>query len=70
MLEDFEGRPELRDPALVHDRYPGSEAQRFLDIVGHEHDRLYRFPVNAREFGLQGVPGDRVDRGERLIHQQ
>ena len=70
VFEDVERRAELNDSAPVHDRDHGGEAQRLLDVVGHEHDGFPGRPVDARELGLQRVAGDRVDRGERLVHQQ
>src|SRR6516162_7546693 len=70
MLENLERRAELHDPAAVHDRDSGGEAQRLLDIVSHEHDRLPGRLVNVGELQLQRVAGDRVDRGKRLVHQQ
>ena len=70
MLQDLERRSLLHDPAPVHDRDPGGETQRLLDVVGHEDDRFRGRLVNARELGLQGIAGDRVDRGEGLVHQQ
>jgi len=70
MFENVERRAELNDPAPIHDRDHRGEAQRFFDVVGHEHDRLPGRPVDMSQFGLQRVTGDRVDRGERLVHQQ
>src|SRR6516164_6743224 len=70
MFENVERRAELNDPAPIHDRDYGGQAQRFFDVVGHEHDCLSGRLMDMPEFGLQRVTGDRVDRGERLVHQQ
>ncbi len=70
MFEKIERGAELSDAALVHDRDRGRQPQRLLDVVGHEDDRLLRRPVDPREFALQRVAGDRVDRGKGLVHQQ
>ena len=64
-----ERRPELGDPAFMQDGDLGREAQRLLDVVGDEDDRLLCRGVDARELALQGIAGYRVDRAERLVHQ-
>ena len=46
------------------------EPQRLVDVVGDEDDGLAGRLLDARELVLQGVAGDRVERGERLVHQQ
>ena len=48
----------------------GRQPQRLVDVVGDEHDRLAGRPVDAGELALQRIAGDRVDRGEGLVHQQ
>src|SRR5713101_7193584 len=70
MLENIERRAELNDSARIHYRDHGGKAQRLFDVVGHEHDRLPGRPVNTGDLGLQGISGDRVDRSERLVHQE
>src|SRR6516162_7822024 len=69
-FENVERRAELNDPAPIHDRDYRGQAKRFFDVVGDEHDRLSGRLMDMPEFGLQRVTGDRVDRGERLVHQQ
>jgi hypothetical protein len=47
LLKDLDRRAKLPDAAFVHDRDHGGQAQRLLDVVGHENDRLPGRPVNA-----------------------
>ena len=70
LLEDLDRRAELPDAATVHDCDHSRQAQRLLDIVGHENDRLPRCPVNAGQLGLQRVACNRIDSGEWFVHQQ
>ena len=61
-----------RDPAgpRGEQRDPVGDEERLLDVVGDEHRR----PPLAREVStsqlLQLAPGDRVERGERLVEEQ
>ena len=38
--------------------------------MGDEHDRLLEFFLKPEELVLQAITRDRVDRSERLVHQQ
>src|SRR5262249_488277 len=46
------------------------EIDRFRHIVRHVDHGLARLPPNLREEALHVVAGERVERRERLIHQQ
>ncbi len=56
-------------PGVHHDDAVG-QPQRFVDVVRDEHDRRAELAVDARDLVLQRRAHDRVDRGERLVHQQ
>ncbi len=56
--------------ALAEHGDPVAELHRLVEIVGDENDRLADFTLQAQELALQPVAGDRVDRTERLVHQQ
>ena len=60
----------LQDAALAQHGDPVTEAHRLLDVVGDEDDRLAHLGLQPQELLLQPSPGDRVDRAERLVHQQ
>ena len=65
------GRVVLREqPALGHDRDAVAELHGLLDVVRDEHDRLLHLDLQPQELVLQAVAGDRVDRAERLVHEQ
>ena len=57
-------------PPCAHHRDPVAEPHRLLDVVGDEDDRLADGLLQAQELRLQPLAHDRVDGGERLVHQQ
>ena len=61
---------ELLDAALPVDGDPVAEPDGLLDVVGDEQDRLAHGLLEAQELVLQVFAHDRVDRAERLVHQQ
>ena len=69
--EDRVGRVVLREhAALAQDRDPVAHHDRLVDVVGDEDHRLRRPPGAARELALEPGARDRVERAERLVHQQ
>ena len=60
----------LHAAALAHHGDPVADPHGLLDVVGDEHDRLADGLLQAQELRLQPLADDRVDRGERLVHQQ
>ena len=68
----------VRDVPLAHDRagprrqqhHPLRQPHRLADVVGHEQRSSCRGLPDAQELALQHVAGDRVERRERLVHQQ
>ena len=61
---------DLDDPAVAHDRDPVADADRFVEVVGDEHRRLFHDAGKLDELVLQLPPDQRVERTERLVHQQ
>src|SRR5690606_410655 len=65
------GRVDLGEPAaLGEDRDPIAEPDRLVDVVGDQHDGLAQAVLEVPHLRLQPPPYDRVDRAERLVHQQ
>src|SRR4051794_35709252 len=62
ILLELAGRPEHGDAV--------TEAGRLVDVVRHEHDGLVQLGLDAPELLLQAVPRERVDRAERLVHEE
>ena len=60
----------LEVPALAQDRDPVAEPHGLLDVVGDEDDGLVQLVLEPQELALQPLAGDRVDRAERLVHEQ
>ena len=53
-----------------HDDDPIRQIDRFVDAVGDEHDRRAMQLPNAKQLGLHDAPRLRIERAERLVHQQ
>ena len=69
--QDVFGRVQLSYLALVtQDRDPIPHLHSLVDVVGDEHDRLLELFLKPEELVLQAITCDRVDRSERLVHQQ
>src|SRR2546429_641033 len=50
-------------------RHPLAEVHGLLDAVGDEHDGLAGVLPDPQQLVLQALPGLRVERRERLVHQ-
>ena len=59
-----------RTPADLQDRDEVAHLDRLVDVVGHEQDRLGELLLEAQELVLEPLADDRVDRAERLVHEQ
>ena len=71
MGENPLGRVVLGDNRLLlEDCDPIAHLDRLVDIMGDEHDRLLELFLEPEELVLEPVASDRVDRSERLVHQQ
>src|ERR1700722_6632458 len=66
-----DGYPGRKPPRLAHDRddFVG-QIHSFTDGMRHEQNGLLCCVVNARELMLQALARDRIERGERLVHEQ
>ena len=60
----------LEDAALGQHGDAVAELGGLLDVVGDEDDRLLEFLLQLEELVLQALARDRIDRPERLVHQQ
>ena len=68
--EDVRGRVVLlEDSADVQDGDPVAHLDRLLDVVGDEHHRLAHLLVEPQELVLEPRARHRVDRAERLVHE-
>ncbi|MNZ54927.1 hypothetical protein D3C78_728400 [compost metagenome] len=67
--DDLLGRPHLNNRAVLHDRDPVADTNRFVQIVSDEYCRLAQFLGQLAELILQLPANQRVERAERLIHQ-
>ena len=54
----------------AHDHHLIAELDGFVDVVGDQDDRLADLPLQTQEELVQFAADDRVDGGERLVHQQ
>ena len=71
MGEDRVGRVVLGEhAALAEDRDPVAHRDRLVDVVGDEDHRLRDLAVQPAQLLLQPGARDRVERAERLVHQQ
>ena len=67
--QELGGRGVLHQPALAHDRDAVGHLDALVDVVAHEDDGLRDGAVQAQEVVLQALARDRVDCGERLVHE-
>src|SRR5687768_14705336 len=56
--------------AVVQHRNAMGQRERLEHVVGHDDDGLVQPRLNAPELALQFGAGDRIERTERLVHQQ
>ena len=71
MREQRGGGVVLQQPAALGEhRHPVAEQHGLVDVVGHEHDGLPELPLQPAELLLEPRAHHRVDRAERLVHQQ
>jgi hypothetical protein len=67
--DDALRRAELHDAAVLHDGDPVAEAQRLVQVVRDEHDRLAEVALQLDHLLLHLHLDQRVERAERLVHQ-
>ena len=67
---DVLGRAGLHDPAALQDRDAIAEPQRLVQVVADEQDGLLDPLLQRQQFILQLAADQRIERRERLVHQQ
>ncbi len=68
--EQLVGAGALNDFPLAEHCDAIAKLQRFVDIVAHQHHRFLQLALHLQELILDNLAVNRVDRAERLIHQQ
>jgi hypothetical protein len=66
--QQFIRRADLQHAALVQNRQPVAQAQRFVQVVRDEDDRAAGLGLQRQHLGLQAGPDQRVQRREGLVH--
>ena len=54
----------------AHHHHPIRQVQGFVDLMGDEEDRLARARPDLEQLRLHVLARLRVERGERLVHEQ
>ena len=67
--DDLLRRADLDDHAVLHDRDAVADADRLIEVVGDENGGLAEVLGQLAELVLQLAADQRVERAERLIHQ-
>lgn len=68
--EDLLGRADLDDPAVAHHRDAVAEVHGLVQVVRDEDDGLAERLLELEQLVLHLPADERVERGERLVHQQ
>ena len=66
---DLLGRADLDDDPVLHDRDAVADADRLVEVVGDEDRGLAEVLGQLAELVLQLAADQRVERAERLVHQ-
>ena len=69
MRHDFLRRPDLDEPAVLHDGDAVAQLQRLHQVVRDEDHRLVKLALEPDDLVLHVAPDQRVERAERLIEQ-
>ena len=69
MKDQLFRRSDLDDLAVLHDREPVGEPDRFIEIMGDEHDCLLEHALEAHELRLHLAADKRIEGGERLVEK-
>src|SRR2546426_538456 len=56
--------------ASIRGTAPGSQIHRLFDVVSDENDGLPGGALDLEQLVLQGLPRLRVERAERLVHEE
>ena len=68
--DDLARRAALHDPAAFHQGNAVADLERLVQIMADEDDRALQLGLQVQKFILQPGADQRVQRRERLIHQQ
>ena len=68
--DDLLRRAVLDDPPALHDGDAGADLQRLVEIVADEDDGALQLPLQLEQLVLQLGADQRIERRERLVHQQ
>src|SRR3990172_10012198 len=63
-------RVERHQAPLIQHTKPGREREGFSHVVSHHDNRLAELSLDAPKLAVQFRPSERVERAERLIHQE
>jgi hypothetical protein len=67
---NFRRRPGLESAPMMENAHPVGEERRFLEIMRNDDCRNTQAAAKVGQFAIEPLPGDLVDRGERLVQQQ
>jgi hypothetical protein len=70
MHDDVERHAALEGAAVIEDRHPVGEEQRFIQVVCDEHDRDGELAAQLGELGVETLARGAIDRRERLVEQE
>ncbi len=70
VLDDILRRAALDDAAAFHDGDAVADAEGLVEIVADEQDGLLQAALEFQQFVLQPGADQRIERRERLVHQQ
>ena len=68
--QDLLGRADLDDGTVLHDAHSVADAKRLVEVVGDEQDRLAKLCLDLHHLVLHLASDQRIQRAERLVHQQ
>jgi len=60
----------LLQPSRLQKRYLVGQQHRFVDVVGHEDDRLAQAGMQSLQLDLKPLAGERVHGAEGFVHEQ
>ncbi len=68
--EDLLRSADLNDLAVLHDADAIADAQRLVEVVGDEEDRLVEFGLNVHHLVLHLTTDQWIECREGLVHEQ
>ena len=70
LRQKLRGRRILQQAAAVHHGDAVAKLDRFLQIMGHQHDGDVQAALQRQQILARLRPDDGIERAERLVHQQ